>query len=186
MDERNFHRTFGWIKPDGYKWRKEIIKTIKREGLKVELLWEISVTPRQVDTFYPNAQEWLRSLGEKLTASFQRGGIDIEQRFGTDDSLELGKMIKGWLGEYMCSGPTAGLIVSGENAAFRLKDIIGPTDPSLACPSTIMGQFSTDDSILEAALQGRAVRNLMHASDPKRVEWEIEWFLNLTSSSSGS
>ena len=58
------------------------------------------------------------------------------------------------LEDFMLSGPVVVMIVNGENAVHRVREIVGATDSRKALPNTIRGMYGTD-----------ACRNIIHASD---------------------
>ena len=71
------------------------------------------------------------------------------------------------LREFMISGPLVALILSGEDAIAKVREIHGATDPSKADEGTIRAEFA--ESVR---------RNAVHASDsPESAEREIGlWF----------
>jgi len=79
--------------------------------------------------------------------------------------------------EYMREPPgVVAVAVSGENAADRIRDLAGDTEPASADPGTIRGDLG-DDSYDRADAEGRGLRNLVHASEPDEAERELElWF----------
>jgi len=52
----------------------------------------------------------------------------------------------------------------GDNAAARLRELLGHYDPAQAGPDTIRGRFGLD-SLLQAMAEGRLIDNLIHSSD---------------------
>jgi nucleoside-diphosphate kinase len=52
----------------------------------------------------------------------------------------------------------------GDNAAPRLRSLLGPTDPAAAPGHTIRGRFGADN-LPRAMAEGRLVDNLIHSSD---------------------
>ena len=63
---------------------------------------------------------------------------------------------------FLTEGPLIMLIVNGSCLAMR--KLIGATEPTLAAPGTIRGDFS-QDSIASAEQENRGLHNLIHASD---------------------
>ena len=49
----------------------------------------------------------------------------------------------GELTQWMASGPVVGMILEGDNAIQRWRDLMGPTDATKAPPETIRGRFGT-------------------------------------------
>lgn len=56
--------------------------------------------------------------------------------------------------EFMSSRPVIFLILRGDNAVQRVRDLLGPTDSTKAPAGTIRGDLGTD-----------VMRNVVHASD---------------------
>lgn len=72
----------------------------------------------------------------------------------------------GELTHYMCSGPVLLLVLEGEDAISKNRQIMGATNPKDAAPGTIRKLFSL--SIGE---------NTVHGSDaPETAAFEINWF----------
>lgn len=68
--------------------------------------------------------------------------------------------------EYMQECPVLVLVLKGENAIATTRNLMGPTDSSIAPKGTIRGDFGKDKS-----------RNVVHASDsPASAEKEIARF----------
>ena len=67
------------------------------------------------------------------------------------------------LSKFMLECPVVAMILKGENAVSRVRELIGPTDSTKAPKGTIRGDW------------GESVqKNLVHASDaPERAEFEI-------------
>jgi nucleoside-diphosphate kinase len=74
----------------------------------------------------------------------------------------------GDLVEFMTSGPVVALVLEGENAIQRWRDLMGPTNSNEAPAGTIRGDFGTDIE-----------RNASHGSDaPETARLEISYFFN--------
>ena len=67
---------------------------------------------------------------------------------------------------FMTQGPVMPMVLEGENAIARLRDLMGATDPAKAAPGTIRRDFA---SSIEA--------NAVHGSDsPESAAFEIPYF----------
>jgi len=74
----------------------------------------------------------------------------------------------GSLCAFMTSGPCLPMVLEGEGAIARLRDLMGATDPAKAAPATIRKDFA---SSIEA--------NAVHGSDsPESASFEIPYFFN--------
>jgi nucleoside-diphosphate kinase len=72
----------------------------------------------------------------------------------------------GSLTDFMSSGPCLTMVLEGENAIARLRDVMGATDPAKAAPGTIRKDFAAS---IEA--------NAIHGSDaPETAQFEIGFF----------
>ena len=68
--------------------------------------------------------------------------------------------------EFMTSGPVLVMILQGDGAVARNREIMGATDPAKAAPGTIRADFATSID-----------RNAVHGSDSvKTAKSEIEFF----------
>ena len=75
------------------------------------------------------------------------------------------------------SSPVVAMVLQGENAVKKVRQIVGSTDPSEADVGTIRADYS-NDSIAVANAENRTVRNIVHASgNPEEAKKEISiWF----------
>ncbi|PIS02039.1 MAG: nucleoside-diphosphate kinase [Chlamydiae bacterium CG10_big_fil_rev_8_21_14_0_10_42_34] len=68
--------------------------------------------------------------------------------------------------EFMTSGPILAMVLEGENAVARNRQIMGATDPTKAAPGTIRADFATSIE-----------RNAIHGSDSlANAKTEVEFF----------
>jgi nucleoside-diphosphate kinase len=69
---------------------------------------------------------------------------------------------------FMTQGPSLVMVLEGENAIQRWRDLMGATDPAKAAPNTIRRDFA---SSIEA--------NAVHGSDsPESAAFEIAYFFS--------
>lgn len=74
----------------------------------------------------------------------------------------------GSLTEFMSSGPVVLMVLKGENAIAKNRELMGATDPAKAAPGTIRKDFA--DSIES---------NIVHGSDgPDTAAFEIGYFFS--------
>lgn len=159
-------QTLTFIKPDGVKKGLigEIIKRFEDAGLKMIACKMVSPSKEQFHKHYnSNDPDRLKLWGEKTMKSYEKSGKSVKDDLGTDDPTELGKMISGWLMDYVASGPVVIILWEGENAVQKAMDLAGPTMPVDASPGTIRGDFSKDSAVVANA-QKRGVKNLIHVS----------------------
>ncbi len=171
--------TFVMVKPDGVRkgLTGEIIRRFEQRDLKIVALEMFQPTHKEIDDHYPKDESWIRRLGQKTLATYEKYGVDPIEKLGTKDDLEIGKMVRGWLLNYVTSAPLVRMVVQGVHAVDVVRKISGSTMPYLADMGTIRGDFSIDSPAL-ANSEKRAVANILHASEtPEEAEHEIEhWF----------
>ena len=69
---------------------------------------------------------------------------------------------------FMSSGPSVVMVLEGEGAISRTRDLMGATDPKQAKEGTLRRQFATNIE-----------RNIVHGSDgPDTAAFEIGYFFN--------
>ena len=72
------------------------------------------------------------------------------------------------LTDFMSSGPAVVMVLEGENAITRYRELMGATDFKEAADGTIRREFATDIE-----------KNVVHGSDsPETASFEISYFFN--------
>lgn len=72
------------------------------------------------------------------------------------------------LTDFMSEGPIVVMVIEGENAILRVRDIMGATDPKNAAPGTIRADFASDIE-----------HNIIHGSDSQAsASYEIPFFFS--------
>lgn len=72
------------------------------------------------------------------------------------------------LTDFMSEGPIVVMVIEGENAISRVREIMGATNPAQAEPRTIRKDFASDIE-----------RNIVHGSDkPESAAFEIPYFFS--------
>ncbi len=172
-------RTFVMIKPDGVQRGLigEIIRRIEQRGLKVIALEMVNPNHEQIDGHYPKDEKWVERLGEKTVKTYKKYGYSALEEMGTEDKMEIGKAVRGWLINYMTSAPLVKMIVEGVHAVDMVRKLTGDTIPAFAQMGTIRGDFSVDSAV-SANKDKRAIMNIVHASEtPEEAAHEIAyWF----------
>lgn len=172
-------KTFVLIKPDGVRKGLvgEIIKRLEQRDMKVVALEMFQASRKEMDGHYPKDEKWIRRLGEKTLATYSKYGYDVKKDFGTNDLLKVGKVVRGWLLDFMSSAPMVKMVVQGVHAVDMVRKIAGPTMPYLAEMGTIRGDYSADSPAIANA-EHRSIYNLVHASETaQEAKHEIShWF----------
>ncbi|HEY6102616.1 MAG TPA: nucleoside-diphosphate kinase [bacterium] len=165
MQEIRHERTLVFLKPDGVQRGLigEVLGRFERAGLKVAAMKMVRAGRDLLEHHYPNDESFLRTLGGKTKEAFAAYGLDVKAQTGTDDPLAIGRQVRGWLIDYVSSGPVAAFVLEGIHAVSVVRKLVGDTLPYRAAPGSIRGDLSIDSPTV-ANLMNRPVRNLIHAS----------------------
>ncbi len=72
------------------------------------------------------------------------------------------------LTDFMSEGPIVVMVVEGEGAISKVREIMGATNPKEAAPGTIRADFASDIE-----------RNIVHGSDsPQSAQFEVSYFFS--------
>lgn len=161
MSEHSKERTLVIIKPDGVQRSLigEVVRRHERVGLKLVGLKMLVPTPEKIEEHYTLDPEWRRVTGEKTIESYNKKGLTPP----SEDPLEITQKILDSLKKYMTSGPVVIMVWQGAHAVELIRKIVGSTEPLSSDVGTIRGDFVLD-SYRMADDDGRAVRNIVHAS----------------------
>lgn len=168
-------RTMVIIKPDGIQrsLMGEIISRYERIGLKLVAAKLFVPTPDMVEKHYTLDPQWRVVTGEKTI----KGYLDKGLKPPTTDPLEVTAKILRNLVNYLCKGPVLAMVWEGAHAVQIVRKLTGTTEPLMSPAGTLRGDFMLD-SYQMTDIDGRAVRNLVHASGSvKEAQDEIaHWF----------
>jgi len=155
-------RTLVILKPDAVQRGLvgEIIRRIENTGLKLVALKIVNATEEQLWAHYNKDDEWFLKKGTRTIEERTAMGMPIEK-----EAIEYGKDIIRALVSFMSCGPVAPMIWEGNQAVGIVKKIVGSTEPLSSDSGTIRGDYTLDSYEL-SSLDSRAVRNLIHCSDP--------------------
>lgn len=155
MTMSHIERTLFIIKPDGVERGVigKIITQLEERGLKI-IGMKMTTASRQL------AEEHYGNMAERLT----KKGLE-------------GAKIQSQMIDFILSGPVVAMVIEGVKAVEYVKRLAGSTYPNESEFGTIRGMFA-HVTRLHANESDRAVRNLVHASDPdENPEREIAlWF----------
>ena len=83
-------------------------------------------------------------------------------------AVHRGKAFFESLTTFMSSGPAVVMVLEGEGAISKTRELMGATDPKQAREGTLRRQFATNIE-----------RNIVHGSDaPETAAFEIKYFFN--------
>ncbi len=167
-------RTLVIIKPDGVQrsLMGEILKRFERTGLKTIGMKFGMLDEKKLWDHYNKDEAWFVKKGSKIVEDRRAAGLKADK-----EPIEYGKDIISALVKFMTCGPVAVMAFQGNQAVAVVKKLVGETEPATSDVGTIRGDL-TIDSYAIAAVDDRAVRNLIHCSDNVRdAEREIVlWF----------
>lgn len=154
-------RTFVIIKPDGVQRGLigEIIRRFERTGLKLVGTRFGIADEKKLWEHYNKDDAWFLKKGTKIAEDKKAAGLPVEK-----EPIEYGKDIIRQLVAFMTSGPVFMMVWEGNQAAAVIRKITGGTEPATSDVGTIRGDL-TIDSYGIAAVDDRAVRNLIHCSE---------------------
>ncbi|HDZ85932.1 MAG TPA: nucleoside-diphosphate kinase [Candidatus Moranbacteria bacterium] len=168
-------RTLVIIKPDGVQRSLigEIIKRYERMGLKLAALKMVVSSKEHIEKHYTIDPEWRRITGEKTIKGYKDKGLKPP----SEDPLKITAIILENLKKYMTSGPVIAMVWQGAHAVQIVRKVTGGTEPLTSDVGTIRGDLVLDSYQISDG-DGRAVRNLIHASGSvEEAEKEINlWF----------
>lgn len=173
-------RTLVVLKPDAVQRgiMGDIIDRFERTGLKVIGARMFKPTKELLDKHYPgDRDELVEGIGRRTLEGYKELGLDANKQFGHEDPVKIGHEVRNWLVDFMGSGPVFAMVVEGPHAIQLVRKIRGNTEPLRADVGTITGDHSFDSSAL-ANMEGRPIRNLVHASGNKEeADFEVSlWF----------
>ncbi len=128
------------------------LSIVKPDGVEQGLIGEV------IKRFEDNG---LKVIGLKMV-KMSKG--EAEGFYG----VHRGKSFFGSLTTFMSSGPTVVMVLEGDNAIERVRDLMGATDPQEAAEGTLRKQFGSNIE-----------RNVVHGSDgPDTAAFEIGYFFH--------
>ncbi len=151
-DASNVERTLVLIKPDNFKFPNlrpgGVIEVFSRTGLNIIGFKVHRMSVAQAEEFYGPVLEVLES---KLGAEKGRGAWeDIVQFMSGGRPSETDKAQRDQPGTQVCIA----LVYQGPDAVAKIREVLGPTDPSKAPPGSIRREFGENIMV-----------NAAHASD---------------------
>lgn len=109
-----------------------------------------------------------------IISKYEKSGLTIVDmkmiRLTPNDAAKFYSVHKdrpfyGELVSFMSSGPAVAIVLEGDNAILKNREIIGATDPKDAAPGTIRAEFASSKS-----------KNAVHGSDsPEAAKTEIDF-----------
>ncbi len=174
--ERQPHqeRTFVMLKPDAVQrgLMGDIIKRFEATGLKCSAMKMFNADEKRLFEHYNKDDEWFLKKGNRIVEDLKAQGKEVEK-----EPIEYGKDIIRANAKFMMSAPVVAMVWEGNQAVAVIKKLVGSTEPATSDVGTVRGDY-TVDSYSHAAVEDRAVRNLVHCSDEvSEAEREIALWL---------
>lgn len=117
------------------------------------------------------------SHANEIMEMYKEGGLNIVEtkqvQLTKEEAEQFYEIHKdrpfyGDLVTYISSGPVVGVIVEGDDAVLKVREIMGSTDPKKAAPGTIRARFGTSIE-----------KNAVHGSDSvDSAKKEIQFFFH--------
>lgn len=171
-------KTFVIFKPDSVQRGLvgEIIHRFERVGLKIVAMKMVLATEDQCWKHYNKDEAWYIKTGNRIIENRKAQNKPIEK-----EAIEYGKDVVEGLVKYMTCSPVVIMVLEGNSSRAVVKRLVGGTEPVTADTGTIRGDLTLDSYYLCDADDGRAVRNLIHCTDPADGEGEAQreisvWF----------
>ena len=186
-------RTLVLIKPDNFRFATgrpgNVIDFFSRTGLSIVCIKLLRLSTAQANEFYGPVREVLRTKLKGVVAA--KAKVALEKEFGftipAAEEKQLGEILGAAFGDnqfdnivrFMCGRslsecPPAeidkpgtekciALVYEGVEAVRKIRDVLGPTDPSKAPPGSIRREFGSNIMV-----------NAAHASDsPENAQREL-------------
>lgn len=168
-------KTLVVVKPDGVQRSLvgEVIKRFERVGLKLVGMKMFVPTSEHIEKHYTLDPKWRMSNGEKTIKGYLDKGLTPP----TTDPMEASGITLNNLKKYMAAGPVVAMVWEGAHSVKIVRKLVGGTEPLTSDVGTIRGDFVLDSYQL-ADIDGRATRNIVHASGSvDEANMEIKhWF----------
>ena len=140
------------IKPMEVQKLERTLSIVKPDGVAKNLIGEV------IGRFEKNGLKILGLKMVKLSKSEAEGFYAVHK----------GKPFFSSLTEFMSSGPCVVMVLEGQDAISKVRDIMGATDPAKAAKGTIRKDFASNIE-----------RNIVHGSDsPESASFEIKYFFD--------
>jgi nucleoside-diphosphate kinase len=163
------------IKPDGIQRSLigEIIQRLERTGLKMVAMKFSIPSKEKVSRHYQLEDDWIEKVGRKALAAYKAKGETPAET----DPIKIGENVLNNLTKYLTCGPVVPMVWQGAHAVEVVRKIVGGTEPRTSDVGTLRGDFVIDSYML-SDVDGRAARNLIHASSSvEEAQKEINlWF----------
>ncbi len=128
------------------------LSIVKPDGVEKNLIGEV------IKRFESNGLRVVALKMLRLTKDMAKGFYIVHKDRPFYESLT----------DFMSSGPVVVMVLEGEDAIKKVRDIMGATDPAKAVPGTIRRDFASD-----------VEHNIVHGSDsPESARFEIGYFFS--------
>ena len=129
------------------------------ENIEIIQMKIMTPTRELIKAHYNKDEAWLKKVGGKAIDLLQANTKPVEH-----EAFYYGRLILESLIDYNTAGPIVAIVLRGPDACAQLRALVGDTDPEKAEPGTMRAKYS-NDSMRQAGLEIRAVRNAVHCSE---------------------
>src|SRR5438132_1027338 len=100
-------RTLVLVKTDGVArgLTGAILARLERAGLRIAALKMVQADRERIDRHYPSDVGWLGNVGRISRENLEKHKLSAQEIFGTEDPVEIGRVIKRWNCDYLIAGP---------------------------------------------------------------------------------
>ena len=131
---------------------EKTLSIVKPDGVQKHLIGEV------VKRFEDHG---LKVIGLKMISMDKKGAEGFY-------AVHRGKPFFDSLTTFMSSGPAVVIVLEGEGAIAKTRELMGATDPKQAKEGTLRRQYATNIE-----------KNIVHGSDaPETAAFEIKYFFN--------
>lgn len=151
----------------------EIVSRFEKKGLKISAMKMVWPNREMAAKHYDQPESAMKLLGDRTLATYAEKG----EKHWSSDPMEIARDIQKKLVNYLSCGPVLVMVIEGAHAIAHVRKIRGNTNPLGADIGTITADYTTDSYFI-SDMDGRAIRNLVHASgNVEEAENEIKiWF----------
>lgn len=161
-------KTLVLIKPDGVarKLTGKILQILEDAELTLLGMKMLQADADLLNKHYDFGDDWFERVGGFTLNDYKELNLDPVKEAGSDVPVEVGKVVKQRLVDFMSAGPIVAMVLAGCEAVQNVRRLCGDTFPVKASPGSIRGRFSIDTPLLATA-EKRPVKNVIHASGNK-------------------
>lgn len=122
----------------------KIIDRFEQVGFKIVAAKMVWVDAELVGKHHKDDVKYLTGVGEHSLKYYKENNLDPLPIYGSDQPLAVGKKVRQWLMRAITSGPVIAMVLEAPHAVEIARKMAGATNPLVAPPGTIRGDFAPD------------------------------------------